>query len=102
MRITTVIAMVRGLGEAELLAWVERGWVRPEGADTGWEFHEIDVARIRLIHDLRYRMEMAEETIPVVLSLLDQIHDLRGDLRSVLRAVERQPEAVRRAILSEL
>ena len=61
-------------------------------------FHDIDVARVRLIHDLRTMMRIEDETIPVVLSLLDQVHDLRAQLRAVVGAVEAQPEAVRRAI----
>jgi chaperone modulatory protein CbpM len=102
MRITAVVALFTDLGEAELTGWIERGWVRPESADNGWTFQEIDVARVRLIHDLRHRMALEEETIPLILSLLDQVYELRGQLRAVLRAVERQPEAVRQAILAAL
>ena len=102
MRITSVVALFTDLGEADLIAWIDRGWVRPELSDTEWVFHEIDVARVRLIHDLRFHMEVAEESIPLVLSLLDQVYELRGQLRSVLRAVECQPDDVRRAILASL
>jgi chaperone modulatory protein CbpM len=65
-------------------------------------FEEIDVARVRLIHDLRHAMAVQDEVIPLVLSLLDQIYSLRGQMRSVARAVETQPEAVREAILTAL
>jgi chaperone modulatory protein CbpM len=102
MRITAVVALFTDLGEPELTGWIERGWVRPEPADTGWVFEEIDVARVRLIHDLRHRMALEEDAIPLILSLMDQVYELRGQLRAVLRAVERQPEDVRRAILAAL
>lgn len=102
MRIQAVIALFADLDEAELVVWVERGWVRPEPAGTGWTFHEIDIARVRLIHDLRHRMDLNEEAIPLILSLLDQVYDLRAQLGAVLRAVEQQPEPVRRAILAAL
>jgi len=102
MRITAVTALFPDLPEPELSAWVERGWVRPAANDSDWIFEEIDVARVRLIHDLRYAMAVQDEVIPLVLSLLDQVYALRGQLRSVARVVETQPDAVRNAILAAL
>ncbi|MDR3531868.1 MAG: chaperone modulator CbpM [Rhodopila sp.] len=102
MRFTAVVALFPDLPETELHAWVERGWVRPEGTDPDWMFQDIDVARVRLIYDFRHAMAVQEETIPLVLSLLDQVYTLRGQLRAIARAVERQPEAVQKAILAAL
>jgi chaperone modulatory protein CbpM len=124
MRITSVVALFTDLPEAELTSWVVRGWVRPDwgdlsgedpigsdpnggnpgagGAGAGWEFLEIDVARVRLIHDLHRTMEINEETMPLVLSLLDQVYALRGTLRDMLRALGDQPDGVRAAMLAAL
>jgi chaperone modulatory protein CbpM len=102
MRLTAVIALFPDLPETELHAWVQRGWVRPEGVDPDWIFQEIDIARVRLIHDFRHAMDVREETIPLVLSLLDQVYALRGQMRAIARAVEGQPEPVRTAILAAL
>jgi chaperone modulatory protein CbpM len=102
MELTAVVALFADLGEAELVTWIERGWVRPEPAASGWAFAEIDVARVRLIHDLWRGMGVEADTIPLVLSLLDQVYDLRRQLRTVLRAIETQPEPVRRPILAAL
>jgi chaperone modulatory protein CbpM len=102
MRLTAVVALFPDLRETELQAWVERGWVRPEGTDPNWTFHEIDIARVRLIRDFRHAMAVPEETMPLVLSLLDQVYTLRGQMRAVARAVESQPEAVRAAIMAAL
>src|ERR1700723_2728079 len=98
MRITSVVALFADLPEAELTNWVARGWVQPDQGDAalgdpaegdrGWEFHEIDIARVRLIHDLHRAMEIGEETMPLVLSLLDQVYELRGTLRDLLHALE--------------
>jgi chaperone modulatory protein CbpM len=96
MRITAVVALFDGLREIDVLTWVERGWVRPEDE----VFHDIDVARVRLIHELLFRMDLREDAVPLILSLLDQIYDLRGSLTAVLRAVEVQPAHVRAAILA--
>jgi len=102
MRLTAVVALFPELRETELLTWVDRGWVRPQPSGEEWEFQEIDVARVRLIRDLRHDMAVQEETMPLVLSLLDQLYALRGQVRAVARAVEAQDEAVRAAILAAL
>jgi len=99
MRIAAVVAQFDGLRETDVLGWVERGWVRPE---DGSVFHDIDVARVRLIHELLFRMDLREDAIPLILSLLDQVYELRGSLRTVLRAIETQPDAVRQAILAAM
>ncbi len=100
MRVQAVAALFSDLDEAELIVWVERGWVRLEPGEPEWVFQDIDIARVRLIHDLRRRMDVNDEALPLVLSLLDQVYELRSRLRAVLRAVDSQPEDVRRAILA--
>jgi len=102
MQLTTVTALFADLPAQELTGWIERGWVQPETGESGWVFQEIDIARVRLIHDLRRDMEVGEDTIPMVLSLLDQVYELRAQLKAVLRAVEAQPKDVRDAIHGHL
>ncbi len=102
MRISAVVAQVPGVRETEVVAWVERGWVRPDPSGEEWVFQEIDVARVRLIHDLRDAMAVQDETIPLVLSLLDQVYELRGQMLALARAVEKQDAAVRDAILAAI
>ena len=102
MDITAVTALFVDLPQVELVSWVERGWVLPDTAESGFEFHEIDIARVRLIHDLRRDMDVGEDAIPLVLSLLDQVYELRSTLKTVLRALEAQPADVRTAVLEAL
>jgi chaperone modulatory protein CbpM len=102
MDVTAVIALFPDLTQVELVTWVERGWVIPDTAETGLEFHEIDVARVSLIRDLRHDMDLAEDAIPLVLSLLDQVYDLRRTLKSILGALEHQSADVRSAILAAI
>ncbi|HVC60797.1 MAG TPA: chaperone modulator CbpM [Acetobacteraceae bacterium] len=102
MQLSTVTALFVDLPAQELTGWIERGWVQPETGESGWVFQEIDIARVRLIHDLRRDMDVGEDTIPMVLSLLDQVYELRARLKAVLHAVEAQPEAVREAIRANL
>src|ERR1700759_4738662 len=98
MDITTVTALFSDLTAVELTHWVERGWVLPDTDETALEFREIDVARVRLIHDLRRDMDITEDAIPLVLSLLDQVYELRCQMNAMLRALSSQPSDVQRAV----
>lgn len=103
MRFDAVIALFPDLDAVELTAWIEQRWVQPEPAeDKVWIFHDIDVARVRLIYDLRHGMETPEETLPMLLSLLDQVYELRRKLRAVTQALENQPPEIRSALLAVL
>jgi chaperone modulatory protein CbpM len=47
-------------------------------------------------------MDIGEDAIPLVLSLLDQVYELRSRLKSLLHAVDRQPRDVQLAILAAI
>jgi len=102
MDLLSVTALFADLEAVELRLWVERGWVQPESAGGDWEFHEIDVARVRLLYDLRREMDVGEEAIPVILSLLDQVYELRSTLKAVLGVLQSQPREVQSAVLAAL
>ena len=83
--------------------WVARGWVHVAGASPEeWVFAEIDVARIRLIRELRIDLDVDEHALPLVLSLLDQVYDLRRTLKAMARALDGQPAEVRAAVLAAI
>ncbi|TPG56935.1 hypothetical protein EAH89_12780 [Roseomonas nepalensis] len=88
-----VLVRVRGLGEAELRAWIEEGWVRPQRQGEELVFEEIDLARCRLILELREELEVNEAAMPVVLQLLDRLHATRRQLRRLAEALERARDA---------
>jgi chaperone modulatory protein CbpM len=102
MDITSVTALFPDVTQIELTTWVERGWVLPDAAESGLVFHEIDIARVRLIRDLRQDMDVGEDAIALVLSLLDQVYELRTTLKDVLRALEAQPPDVRSSVVALL
>ena len=90
------------LDAGELTRWVENRWVLPEEAsgDGGerWVFHEVDVARVELILDIRREFAVDDEAMPLVLGLLDQVYSLRRQMRRLCDALEQQPSEVREAI----
>jgi chaperone modulatory protein CbpM len=103
MTLSEVVTVVGRIDRVELSHWVELGWVAPErpaGAEPS--FSDLDVARVCLICDLRHDLEVEEETIPLVLSLLDQVYALRRQMIALTAAIRQQPDAVRRAILEGL
>jgi chaperone modulatory protein CbpM len=97
-----VIMEVRGLGPEELRRWIEERWVRPQASGGGYLFHEVDVARVRLILELRHELAIDEEAMPVVLRLLDQVYALRRRLKAMRAALDAQPEELRQTLLAQL
>ena len=96
-----VVARVRGLDEDTLAVWVREDWVRPRREIGSPVFEEIDVARVRLIADLR-ELEVGDSAMPVVLSLLDQLHEARNQMRRLCAALEGSQDETVRGMLRRL
>jgi chaperone modulatory protein CbpM len=97
-RLDEVIGELRRVQRAEVLAWVEAEWVRPEQDESGPRFRPVDVARLRLIAELREDLEIGPEAMPVVLSLVDEMYTLRRRLAAVARALAEAPDDVRSGV----
>ena len=69
-------------------------------------FHEVDVARVELILDIRREFAVDDEALSLVLGLLDQVYSLRRQMRRLCDALESQPpeirDAIRRALRSDV
>jgi chaperone modulatory protein CbpM len=98
MHANDLLALVRGLQRHDLERWLERGWIRPSQDGDIADYRAADVARIRLICELRQDMAVNDEGIGVALDLLDQLYGTRAQLHALGRAVLQQPEQVRREI----
>ena len=96
------IVTLAGCQTLELETWIREEWVRPVRDDSGWLFAEVDLARIRLIRDLIDELAIERETIPLVLSLIDQNHAVRRRLAEVLAAIGDLPDDIRRDITRKL
>jgi len=95
-----VVARIERLTLRDLRLWVREGWVRPAQGERGPVFDEIDVARLRLLCDLRKDMDMPMDAMPTVLTLIDELHRTRRDLRRLTEALDEQPTEVRRAVIA--
>ena len=96
------VTRVAGLQHAELTRWIENRWLLPERKGGRWVFREVDIARAELILEVRREFAVADEAMPLVLNLLDQIYSLRRQMRRLSTALAAQPadirDAVRRAL----
>jgi chaperone modulatory protein CbpM len=69
-----------GLQVQTLEFWLEQRWLIPQESSTGMTFSDIDVARARLIQDLKTDFGVNDEGVDVILHLVDQLHGLRRAL----------------------
>ncbi len=92
---------VAGLQMDALQRWIANDWVRPLGESGRYRFEDIDVARVRLIVTLHQEMHVDEEAVPIVLSLLDQLHDARRTMRRLKAAIDEAVPAEARQKLQD-
>ncbi|MCW5698781.1 MAG: hypothetical protein KIT00_02955 [Rhodospirillales bacterium] len=90
------------LDSVELTTWVERRWVRPKETKAGLQFDDVDRARIELIRELHRDLMVDDDSLDLVLSLLDQLYATRQMLRTVEEAIEQLPEPLRAEIHQRL
>jgi chaperone modulatory protein CbpM len=100
--IDAVCRMIGDLETTELERWIGEAWVLPHGAGGAYVFEEVDVARVRLIVELRRDLAINDEAMPVVLNLLDQLYALRRRVRAVAVAMQGLPPELRAQLLAQL
>ena len=66
------------------------------------EVDEVDVARVELIREIRHEFAIDDEALPLVLGLLDQVYELRRQLRRMCDALAVQPPEVQAVIRKAL
>jgi chaperone modulatory protein CbpM len=80
--------------------YIERSWVRPVTKRKIVYFEEIDIARIRLVYQLKHDLLVNDEAMDVVLSLLDQVYGMRRDMKNLTHAIEQQPKEIQAEIFA--
>lgn len=97
----TEAAMLCGVSTDEIRIWIAESWVLPaHSPDDDWHFSDVDLARARLIRELEQDLGVNHDAMPVVLSLLDQVHGLRRRLRALARGMADLSEEQRRRFLA--
>jgi len=74
------------LDHETLQIWIEEEWLIPIQTEAEFSFSELDVARAKLIRELKADLGVNDPGVGVILNLLDQMHGLRRALADVLRS----------------
>ncbi len=72
------------LDQETLEVWICEQWLIPDETAGEPAFSEIDLARAKLIRDLKQDMGVNDEGIGIILDLLDQVHSLRQAMKETL------------------
>lgn len=96
------ITTITRLTHARLTTYVKHEFLFPTQSEAGPVYSLADLARIELICDLSEQFDLKEDALGVVLSLIDQLHGVRDELRRVMGAIEAQPKDVQSQILAAL
>lgn len=81
-----------------LMTYVRARIIQPVQSDAGQIYRETDLARLQLLCDLTESYELPEDSLPMVMSLIDQLNTMRGDMRALMQAVASEPDEVRTRI----
>lgn len=72
----------------KLELWVEYEWLIPEPTASGPRFSETDVARVRLIREMKDDFGANDEGVHIILHLLDQLYGVRRLLAEARAATQ--------------
>jgi chaperone modulatory protein CbpM len=90
-----LVDSIDALNTDALRHWVGLGWVLPEGVENQPVYDLSDIARVHLICELHFDLRIEDSNMSVVLSLLDQLYVMRRSVRTLVSAIETQPDEVR-------
>jgi chaperone modulatory protein CbpM len=76
-----------GISGGDIQGFLENAWIHADFIGNEPHFRDIDIARLHLIQELRTELAVNDEAVPIILSLLDQLHDTRRRLRELAAAV---------------
>jgi|SRR5579862_4976288 len=97
-----LVAATPILQRSDLETWIREELVVPRQEAGTLLFGDMECARVRLICMLHYDLEIDRDTLPVILSLVDQLYDTRQRLLSLTAAVAAQDKNVQTAIIAAM
>ncbi len=92
------ISAVTRLTRTQLMSFVETEIIIPIHTDNGLSFRRVDLVRMELLCELSENFNIEDDALGIVISLIDQLHDVRGELRSLLEVINAEPTKVRERI----
>ncbi len=101
-RLDEIISSIAELSHEDLQAWIHEELVRPSEHQGTFLFDDQECARVQLICTLHYDMDVETNTLPIVMDLIDEVHEHRRQLRKLSNAILAQNADVRTAVLALL
>jgi chaperone modulatory protein CbpM len=100
--LSAILQQHPNLTETDLERWINTALLQAHGTAGNRHFEPIDAARLTLIIQLRDDLNIEEPTLPVILSLLDQLYSLRRQTRRLHQAISNLPPDLRETMLDGL
>ena len=98
-RLEEIISIVPELSREDIDRRIGEALIDAQQEAENTVLTDTQFARVRLICTLRYDMDVDEEILPIVLNLLDQLHEARQRLHKLSQAILAQDEDVKSSIL---
>jgi len=72
------------ISEDVVLYFIQQEWISPESPED-LSFDDEDMARIKLIHELKNQFGVNDEAVPVILHLVDHLNYLHLNLEDLIK-----------------
>jgi len=102
IRLDDIVATIDGLHPDDLDRWIAAALVTPQQDADEVLFAPSDRARVQLLCTLHYTLEIEDDTLPLVLLLIDQLYATRANLHALAAAVAAQDEVVQHRIVAAM
>ncbi|MBL4750707.1 MAG: hypothetical protein JKX71_09050 [Amylibacter sp.] len=89
------IAAVATLTRTQLIAFVEAEIIVPLHTEDGIVFRQVDLVRMELLCELTENFSLNDDALSIIISLIDQLHNTRGQLECLLQAIKEEPADIR-------
>ncbi len=92
------MAAVPGLSLPRLASFHAAGLIAPSSATHGPVLTAADLARLALLCELADHLDLDDDALGVVISLIDQLHDTRQRLFAMAQAMQAEPQDLRQRV----
>ncbi|MEH6360931.1 MAG: hypothetical protein V7761_09380 [Amylibacter sp.] len=89
------IAAITSLTRTQLVSFIEAEIIVPLHTEDGIVFRQVDLVRMELLCELTEHFSLNDDALSIIISLIDQLHNTRGELDCILQAIKKEPGDVR-------
>ena len=89
------IAAITTLTRTQLVSFIEAEIIVPLHTENGIVFRQVDLVRMELLCELTEHFSLNDDALSIIISLIDQLHNTRGELDCILQAIKNEPGDVR-------